>query len=175
MITQRNELPALDLDAIRTRKLWRQTVLSLNDDKPTVIENDIDALLAEVDRLRVYEEECERAATLLQKRLTIGEVKHIGLREVAAGVAQLIKELNLIRCHFCGASFALDDPAARAHWRMCEQHPARAIISAARTYQAAEYAYIERGPADAGSTLPGTLWRARLDAITALFAALENK
>jgi len=54
---------------------------------------DVLALIAEVERLRAYESECERAASILQTVLIVGELKHIGLLEVAAGVEQLRAEL----------------------------------------------------------------------------------
>ncbi len=47
----------------------------------------------EIVRLQRYEAQLERAAAILQKVLPIGEVKHIGLLEVAAGVEQLNDEL----------------------------------------------------------------------------------
>jgi hypothetical protein len=44
-----------------------------------------------------YERELEAASRLLQKALPIGQVKAIGLLEVAAGCKELIDELNELR------------------------------------------------------------------------------
>ena len=43
---------------------------------------------------KLYEKELDEAAKLLQEVLQIGEVKHIGRLEVAAGIKELIKIIN---------------------------------------------------------------------------------
>ena len=48
-------------------------------------------------RIDVLENELKLAAAILQKTLPIGQVKHIGLREVSAGVEQLAAQLAAAR------------------------------------------------------------------------------
>jgi len=59
------------------------------------------ARIAELEQanaaLRRYEAECERAAEILQFNIPAGKVKGIGLLEVAAGIEQLVAELNMFR------------------------------------------------------------------------------
>ncbi len=68
------------------------------DDRYAII--DVDELreaITEIKRLRNYERECEEAAAIVQSVHPIGQVKAIGLREVAAGVQWMKEEIERLK------------------------------------------------------------------------------
>ena len=76
-------------------------------DKPTRVENIAHAIATAgkmTDKVTALEAELERAAAVLQKSLPIGEVKAIGLREVAARCEWLAAEVARLQAVIDGLS-----------------------------------------------------------------------